>query len=85
MTGNKWLMYGAGPRLLKCLRLRVQEIDFARNEILVRDGKGAKDRTTTLPEALKAPLKVHLKKVKANNERDLSDGWTLGMHDHESF
>jgi len=44
--------YGAGPRLMECLRLRVQDIDFWRNEILVRDGKGAKDRVTMLPESL---------------------------------
>ena len=50
LTGDKWLMaslmYGAGLRLMECLRLRVQDIDFSRNEIMVRDGKGAKDRIT---------------------------------------
>jgi site-specific recombinase XerD len=54
LTGDKWLlaslMYGAGLRLTECLELRVQDIDFARNEILVRDDKGAKDRITMLPE-----------------------------------
>ena len=69
------LMYGAGLRLMECLRLRVQDIDFSRNEILVRDGKGAKDRITMLPESLKAPLQQHLKTVKAIHERDLADGW----------
>jgi len=57
------------------LPLRAQDIDFARNEILVRDGKGAKDRITTLAESLKAPLQNHLKKVKAIHERDLAEGW----------
>ncbi|BBO18300.1 site-specific tyrosine recombinase [Candidatus Brocadia pituitae] len=56
LKGDKWLMaslmYGAGLRLMECLKLRVQEIDFACNEILVRDGKGAKDRITMLPELL---------------------------------
>ena len=79
LTGDKWLMgslmYGAGLRLMECLRLRVQDIDFSRNEILVRGGKGGKDRVTMLPESLKAPLHDHLKKVKVIHERDLSDGW----------
>jgi integron integrase len=69
------LMYGAGLRLMECLRLRVQDIDFSRNEVLVRDGKGAKDRITMLPESLNAPLQAHLKKVKAIHEKDLADGW----------
>jgi integron integrase len=79
LTGDKWLMaslmYGAGLRLLECLRLRVQDVDFAGNEILVRDGKGAKDRITMLPESLKIPLRDHLKRVKILHERDLADGW----------
>ena len=79
LAGDKWLMaslmYGAGLRLMECLRLRVQDIDFARNEILIRDGKGAKDRITMLPQSLKTPLQDHLKKVKALHERDLADGW----------
>ncbi len=79
LSGDKWLMaslmYGAGLRLMECLRLRVQDLDFSRNEILVRDGKGAKDRITMLPESLKAPLQEHLKHVRAIHERDLADGW----------
>jgi len=69
------LMYGAGLRLMECLRLRVQDVDFSRNEILVRDGKGAKDRITMLPESLNTPLQDHLKQVKAIHENDLADGW----------
>ena len=76
---DKWLMsalmYGAGLRLLECLRLRMQDIDFERREILVRDGKGAQDRRTMLPESLKTPLQEHLKTVKAIHEKDLADGW----------
>jgi integron integrase len=79
LSGDKLLMasvmYGSGLRLMECLRLRVQNIDFARNEIMVRDGKGAKDRITILPESLKDPLKQHLKKIKATHEQDLNDGW----------
>ena len=79
LTGDKWLiaslMYGAELRLMECLRLRIQEVDFARNEILVRDGKGAKDRITMLPESLKTLLQDHLKKVKILHDRDLADGW----------
>ena len=69
------LMYGAGLRLMECLRLRVQDIDFASNEIMVRDGKGAKDRITMLPESLKQPLSDHLKNVKRIHDKDLADGW----------
>jgi integron integrase len=79
LSGNKLLMaslmYGAGLRLMECLRLRVQDIDFSRNEILVRDGKGAKDRISMLPELLKAPLQGHLRAVKEVHEKDLADGW----------
>ena len=79
LTGDKWLMtslmYGAGLRLAECLRLRVQDLDFSRNEILVRDGKGAKDRITMLPESLKVPLQGHLRRIKAVHEKDLADGW----------
>ncbi len=73
LTGAKWLMasimYGAGLRLMECLRLRVQDLDFARSEILIRDGKGAKDRMTMLPESLKAPLQEHLTQVKAVHQQ----------------
>ncbi len=79
LHGDKWLMaslmYGAGLRLMECLRLRVQDIDFARNEITLRDGKGAKDRVTMLPESLKTPLQNHLRKVNAIHEKDLRDGY----------
>ena len=79
LQGDKWLMasllYGAGLRLMECLRLRVQDVDFARNEITVRDGKGAQDRITMLPQSLVTPLRKHLEEVKTLHEQDLSDGW----------
>ena len=79
LTGDKWLMaslmYGAGLRLMECLRLRVQDVDFGRNEITIRDGKGAKDRMTMLPESLKSPLQDHLQKVKKIHKKDLAEGW----------
>lgn len=79
MAGDKWLMaslmYGAGLRLMECLRLRIQDVDLARNEILVRDGKGSKDRITMLPVSLKGKLQDHLNKIRVIHGKDLADGW----------
>jgi len=79
LRGDKWLMasltYGLGLRLMECLSLRVQDIDFARNEIMVRDGKGAQDRRTMLPESVKKPLQRHLQKVKSIHDEDVAAGW----------
>ncbi len=69
------LLYGTGMRLSECLSLRVQDIDFDRNGITIRGGKGAKDRVTMLPTRLVAPLKQHLENVKELHARDLADGW----------
>jgi hypothetical protein len=55
------LLYGAGLRLLECCRLRVKDVDFATNQIVIRDGKGHKDRVTMLPAAVKAALTAHLR------------------------
>lgn len=68
------LLYGGGLRLTECLRLRVQDIDFGQKIIFVRDGKGKKDRTTTLPDVTVLPLKVHLQKVKQLHHNDLQCG-----------
>jgi integron integrase len=69
------LLYGAGLRILECLRLRVKDIDFARKEILVRDGKGFKDRVTMLPQSLVAALQQQLERVKALHEQDVAAGY----------
>ena len=62
-------------RLAECLKLRVKDIDFARNEITVRDGKGGKDRRTMLPGMVKPALQAHLGRVEKIHERDLADGY----------
>jgi integron integrase len=69
------LLYGTGMRLLEGLRLRVKDVEFSRREIIVREGKGNKDRVTVLPENLILPLKAHLEKVRALHERDLEAGF----------
>ena len=69
------LLYGSGLRLMECVRLRVKDVDFAYAKIVVRDGKGAKDRVTMLPVTLAAALGRHLLKVKAQHEQDLEDGF----------
>lgn len=69
------LLYGTGMRILEALRLRVKDVDFARKEILIRDGKGFKDRVTMLPVSLVTPLKAHLDKVKSLHEADLAKGY----------
>jgi integron integrase len=68
------LLYGAGLRLLECARLRVKDVDFAANQIVVRGGKGDRDRVTMLPGAVKADLARHLEFVKAQHETDLQRG-----------
>jgi integron integrase len=79
LEGDRWLiaslMYGADLRLAECLRLRVQDVDLEAKQILVRDGKGFKDRITMLPEAAKRPLSDHLERVKRMHARDVADGF----------
>ena len=69
------LLYGSGLRLLEGLRLRVKDVEFTHSQIIVRDGKGQKDRVTVLPESLAKPLKRQLKKVKLQHEEDLDEGY----------
>ena len=79
MDGSVWLvsslLYGSGLRIMECLRLRVKDVDFARGEILVREGKGFKDRVTMLPSSLAQPLKQHLERVKVLHGEDLAAGF----------
>jgi integron integrase len=79
LDGTKWLMvsllYGSGLRLMECVRLRVKDIDFARNQLTVREGKGSKDRVTMLPLRLKERLREHLLRVRALHENDIREGF----------
>ena len=72
LRGDKWLiamlLYGGGLRLLEALRLRVKDLDFERGEITVREGKGDKDRVTTMPRPVVPPLEEHLRRVQAIHE-----------------
>lgn len=68
------LLYGSGLRLMEAIRLRVKDVDFARLEITVRDGKGGKDRRTMLPGSLVEPLKQQLQRVSVLHEQDRRDG-----------
>jgi integron integrase len=78
LDGVAWLvgclLYGSGLRLMECLRLRVKDLEFARRAVIVRDGKGAKDRVVTLPDELVEPLESHLGWVRTLHEKDLASG-----------
>lgn len=75
LTGTEWLiaslLYGAGMRVTECLQLRVKDVELARHELLIRDSKGQKDRITILPDALVAPLKEQLTRVRLLFEADV--------------
>ena len=79
LEGVHWIMasllYGAGLRLLECLRLRVKDIDFASHQILLREGKGNKDRRTMLPAAVQELLTAHLEHVRQRHQHDLAQGF----------
>lgn len=68
------LLYGCGLRLMECIRLRVKDIDFGLREILVRDGKGGKDRVTVLPDSIQLDLRAFLEKRRMIHEKDLKSG-----------
>jgi len=79
LEGSVWLvaslLYGSGLRIMECLRMRVKDVDLTRCEILVREGKGLKDRVTMLPASLVQPLKQHLERVKILHDQDLLNGY----------
>ena len=79
MRGTRWLMasllYGAGLRLRECLGLRVKDVDFGYRQIMVRDGKGAKDRVTILPASLVEPLRRQIAQAREVHQRDLAAGY----------
>lgn len=79
LDGIQWLMasllYGTGMRLMECLRLRVKDIDFGYSQIMVRDGKGEKDRITMLPERLIEPLQNQLERARKLHDADLREGF----------
>ena len=79
MEGRPWLLasllYGTGMRLMECLRLRVKDVDFARNEITVREGKGGKDRRTVLPRTLLEPLQREIERARQIHHDDLAQGY----------
>ena len=78
LTGTHQLMakllYGSGLRLMECLRLRVKDLDFAQRRVIVRQGKGSKDRITTLPDSIVPPLLDHLQHVQRLHRRDAETG-----------
>lgn len=79
LDGTTWLIvaliYGSGLRVMEALRLRVKDIDFGYQQLIVRDGKGQKDRVTTLPESLAEPLRRQLERVRLLHRRDIKDGY----------
>lgn len=86
MDGRPWLLasllYGSGLRLMECLRLRVKDADFARNEITVRGGKGAKDRRTVLPASLVEPLQREIERARSLHQDDLAAGFGVALLPH---
>jgi len=82
LDGREWLMasllYGTGMRLMECIRLRVKDISFESSELIVRDGKGGKDRRTVLPAKLCDPLRTQLEKVKELHREDMDDEKWMG-------
>lgn len=81
LDGVHWLiaslLYGSGLRLMEAVRLRVKDVEFSRREILVREGKGFKDRITMLPASLSEPLRQQMTRTRVIHQRDLDAGFGL--------
>jgi integrase len=79
LNGTRWLMasllYGVGLRLMECLRLRVKDVDFAYQQLIVHNGKGEQDRVTMLPKAVQESLKRHLATVDLLHQGDVAEGY----------
>lgn len=79
LDGRDWLMasllYGTGMRLMECIRLRIKDVDFLRHEIVIRNGKGAKDRVTMLPRSLTDELQRQVDRARSVHESDLAEGF----------
>jgi integron integrase len=79
LQGTRWLiaslLYGSGLRVMECLRLRVKDVDFGYRQVLVRDGKGEKDRVTMLPLTVADPLRRHFERVRMLHVRDVREGY----------
>jgi integron integrase len=75
------LLYGSGLRLLEALRLRVKDLDLARSQVVVRQGKGRRDRATPFPRRAREPLARHLEAVRALHARDLAEGVLVALPD----
>lgn len=69
------LMYGCGLRLMECIRLRIQDVDFGQGKVFVRGGKGGKDRVVGMPEYIRGALREHVDKVRLMHEGDLREGY----------
>lgn len=86
LDGRAWLiasmLYGTGMRLMECLRLRVKDVDFARKEIIVREGKGNKDRRTMLPSSLVEPMQREIERTKALHQMDVDEGFGAARLPH---
>jgi integron integrase len=78
IDGEAWLMaallYGSGMRLMECMRLRVKDVDFERRQIMIRNGKGAKDRQVPLPDSVRERLKAAIERVRILHAQDIAEG-----------